>query len=379
MLFLCYYYPFYPKKENENWRTKNDNEWDILRDAKSLAPQQVIKKPIGYHGIEPYYDSTDIDVITTQINLACEYLIDGFVFNTYMDYQRNFYLDKTLDSFLKAKKKDDFYFALNWSYKLPRRSFPQLLNTDNDDAWRKVPLDADYFGDLIEQSCRKFFIDSHYLKIDGCPVLYIYELNSILRYQHFDSVQINEFFQKGNQVAQKFGYKGIFYVGLFSYFDGMHIKDISQIKLSAASGYAFLPNFSKLPLIQNYSELVKERIKEQLLFKKLGIPWFPVVVAGWDSTPRGEQGFRIDDFKSYSWPPYPWFPLVTQTNLDVFKNWLMESVKYLQKHNETPKIVNITSFNEWTEGNAIEPNDKDGFGYLEAIRDVKLQHSTGNI
>lgn len=379
MLFLCYYYPFYPKKETEYWRKQNDNEWDLLHAARPLTQQHTIKKPIGYPGVQPYYDSTSIDVINGQINLASKYLIDGFVFNSYMDYERNFYLDKTINSFLEAKKPQTFYFALNWSYKLPRRTFPQLLNCDNDDAWRKVPIDANYFGDFIEHACKYYFRDPHYLKIDGAPVLYVYEINSIFRYFNYSFIQINEMLKRGIEVAKDHGYKGLFYVGLFSYFDNNHARDISQIHLSAATGYAFLPNFSKLPLLQKYSELVMERQEEQHEFSKLGIPWLPVVVAGWDSTSRGQQGLHISDFANYSWPPYPWFPLVVQTAPNEFKRWLEESIQYLKQHNETPKIINITSFNEWTEGNAIEPNDHDGFGFLEVIRCIKEKCTRGGI
>lgn len=33
-------------------------------------------------------------------------------------------------------------------------------------------------------------------------------------------------------------------------------------------------------------------------------------------------------------------------------------------------MVNLSCWNEWTEGAYLEPDTKSGFGYLEAIRNV---------
>ncbi|WP_300285443.1 glycoside hydrolase family 99-like domain-containing protein, partial [uncultured Alistipes sp.] len=35
-----------------------------------------------------------------------------------------------------------------------------------------------------------------------------------------------------------------------------------------------------------------------------------------------------------------------------------------------PRILNINSWNEWTEGSYIEPDTVNGTGYLEAVRAV---------
>ena len=36
----------------------------------------------------------------------------------------------------------------------------------------------------------------------------------------------------------------------------------------------------------------------------------------------------------------------------------------------SPRILNINCWNEWTEGSYLEPDTVNGYGYLEAIRDV---------
>ncbi len=37
---------------------------------------------------------------------------------------------------------------------------------------------------------------------------------------------------------------------------------------------------------------------------------------------------------------------------------------------ESPRIMNINCWNEWTEGSYLEPDTTDGYKYLEAVRDV---------
>ena len=37
---------------------------------------------------------------------------------------------------------------------------------------------------------------------------------------------------------------------------------------------------------------------------------------------------------------------------------------------DLPKLITINSWNEWTEGTYLEPDDKFGYGYLDALRRV---------
>ena len=43
---------------------------------------------------------------------------------------------------------------------------------------------------------------------------------------------------------------------------------------------------------------------------------------------------------------------------------------YADSHESQPKLITVNSWNEWTETSYLEPDDINGYGYLEAIRKV---------
>jgi hypothetical protein len=83
-------------------------------------------------------------------------------------------------------------------------------------------------------------------------------------------------------------------------------------------------------------------------------PVFPMVVNDWDNTARaGKKGII---FKNAS-------PVL-------FKKHLAEAVENISDRNGDERIVFVKSWNEWAEGNYLEPDTKHGMEYLEAIKQV---------
>ena len=83
---------------------------------------------------------------------------------------------------------------------------------------------------------------------------------------------------------------------------------------------------------------------------------------GWDPSPRtiASDKYEVMD--------YPFTPIVTDNTPEKFKETLFEMKEFLNKTNT--RMLTINAWNEWTEGSYIEPDEKYGMGYLEAIREV---------
>jgi hypothetical protein len=46
---------------------------------------------------------------------------------------------------------------------------------------------------------------------------------------------------------------------------------------------------------------------------------------------------------------------------------------YLDKHPDQPPLITINSWNEWTETSYLQPDDLNGYGYLDAVKSVFCQ------
>ncbi|MDR0348316.1 MAG: glycoside hydrolase family 99-like domain-containing protein, partial [Tannerella sp.] len=86
-------------------------------------------------------------------------------------------------------------------------------------------------------------------------------------------------------------------------------------------------------------------------------PVFPCVSSGWDDTPRfPDKGAR--GITHYHNTPAS------------FAMLLLKAKKYADNHPDQPKLIVINAWNEWVEGSYLLPDMLNGFGYLEAVKDV---------
>jgi hypothetical protein len=86
---------------------------------------------------------------------------------------------------------------------------------------------------------------------------------------------------------------------------------------------------------------------------------------GWDASPRTNQHVSWD--ASYG---YPYTPVIIHNTPAAFKQALNEAKRFMDKQPFKQKILTINSWNEWTEGSYLEPDTRNRFGYLKAIKEV---------
>jgi hypothetical protein len=79
---------------------------------------------------------------------------------------------------------------------------------------------------------------------------------------------------------------------------------------------------------------------------------YPTLVPQWDRTPRA--GVKTD-------------PLVNSTP-EKFQTSVEEAIRLLKDKQPQHQILFLKSWNEWGEGNYVEPDQKFGHGYIQAIR-----------
>ena len=92
--------------------------------------------------------------------------------------------------------------------------------------------------------------------------------------------------------------------------------------------------------------------------KQFELPVFPTVSVGWDSTPRFlDEGAE----KITCWNHTP----------EAFASFLQTAKDWADSHADTqPKFITINAWNEYVEGSYLLPDRRNGFSYLQAVRDV---------
>jgi len=97
-------------------------------------------------------------------------------------------------------------------------------------------------------------------------------------------------------------------------------------------------------------------VKERMFSRVFSYPSFPCSVVNWDNSPR--RGIDGIIFKNGS--------------PELFKKYLLSSIKIFtsMEFSDNENLVMINAWNEWAEGNHLEPDKKFGFGYLEALKEV---------
>ncbi|MBM3861497.1 MAG: hypothetical protein FJ395_17870, partial [Verrucomicrobia bacterium] len=219
-----------------------------------------------------------------------------------------------------------------------------------------------------------YFKHPSYWKIDGRPYFSFYDLTRLL--ENFGSVE-----------ATRAGLDKFRAQVVAAGFPGLHLNAV-------AWGQPILPN-EKVPVdsaklvrdlgfdsVTSYVWIHHVQLPQQATdydtvrngyfaywngaVKKFGLPFFPNVTMGWDPSPRCEQSDKFDA------SGYPFTNTIADNTPERFKEALAMTKRRLlaQPDSAGPRILNINCWNEWTEGSYLEPDQRNGMKYLEAVREV---------
>lgn len=209
--------------------------------------------------------------------------------------------------------------------------------------------DINHFNKLL-----KAFLDDRYLKIDGKPIFVIY---SPLHLPHCD-----EFIQCWNKLARDNGLKGIYFIG-YSYNADKEYKKILDLGFDAVNscrlnrnrikgfGWFIRKVFSVIfntPRKTNYAKFYHKFIGD---LERQNQFVYPTLIPNWDHTPR--SGVNGD--------------LLTKSTPQNFKKHCIDVINSIKSKEKINQICFLKSWNEWGEGNYMEPDIIYGHGYINAL------------
>lgn len=374
---IAFYLPqFYPIPENDNVWGPGFTEWTNVAKARPLFHghnQPRIPADLGF------YDLRLPETREQQAQLAREAGIEGFCYWHYWMGNGKRLLERPFNEVLESGKPD-FPFCLAWA------NHDWKTNTWKNNGGNCMICEQTYPGDedYIQHFnfVLKAFKDHRYITVDGKPLFLIYDP------YHFEDVE--HFIKLWQELATRNGLKGIYFVAMCSStttikrmddggfkrvlpnlesskevydsflklgFDGINSFGKSRAEMLYLGKYTRIIRkaaqklFPWLPTLKyNYPKIIKYFFAPEDAWKNV----FPTILPQWDRTPRAgrHEGVYINS---------------TPQNFQVH---MEQAINLIKDKPDENKILFLRSWNEWGEGNYIEPDTKYGHGFLKAIKNT---------
>lgn len=357
---IAFYLPqFHPIPENDEWWGKGFTEWTNVGKAKPLWKdhnQPRVPADLGY------YDLRIPEVREQQVELAREAGITAFCYWHYWFGNGKRLLERVFDEVLESGKPD-FPFCLGWAN---HSWFAKTWNRTGDD---KLLMEQTYPGEEDAKEHFNFllkaFKDPRYVKVNGAPFLFVFEPLALPK--HYI-----EWFRQWTIEA---GFPDIYLVANVNWGnnDSKYLEygynAVLHNRLAKPREYYWAHVSTTKKYIDKSTRFLKEKLlgipRNALDFKKY-LPYLidktvdskiesiPEIIPQWDHSPRSEN--KAGAAILYNSTPELFYQQVKNA-LDVIKDKPKEN-----------QILILKSWNEWAEGNYMEPDLKYGKGFINALR-----------
>lgn len=339
---IAFYLPqFHPIPENDKAWGQGFTEWTNVTKAHPLFPGHVQPKLPADMG---FYDLRVPEVREQQAEMARSYGIEGFCYWHYWLGNGRRLLERPFNEVLNSGEPD-FPFCLGWA----NHSWDSKgwMGGEGDQTIQQIypgKEDADEHFEFLYSA----FTDKRYMRIKDKPIFVIYRPNEI--------PNCKEYLDYWRELAVKKGLNGIYVIGDTP---GDHHK--LGLDGSLYSGQRHLTKevwdeptpwdrlHGKRLMKASYLNVMKHLIKPGGY--KEGD--FPVIIPNWDTTPR-----MGDDAMVFYGNNPTLFKLHVRQILESVKNRPLEE-----------NLVFVRAWNEWAEGNYLEPDQEFGRGFLEALKE----------
>lgn len=357
MRVLALYLPqFHSFPENDEWWGEGYTEWTAVKRAKPLFRGHIQPRvPEGGR----YYDLVKEGEATWrhQAELAKKYGVYGFAIYQYW-FEGKQLMEKPMEILL-ANPDIDVNYCICWANETWTRTWYGLEQEilmkqgyGDEAAWEQ------HFSYLL-----KFFNDKRYIKIGGKPLLQIYRT--------FDIEKLADMRAYFDRRAREEGFEGIFLVSGKTAGEQEKRHGLTDAYYTFEPGYSLKHEISSFRMFRYNAgvavrTIVNKIFRTTVLERRIPIDWiydaitgreysdneFPGIIPRWDNTPRrSHKGL-----------------LYSGASPEKFERALScLAGKVSGREND---FVYVNAWNEWGEGAMLEPDEAEGYAYLEAIGNV---------
>lgn len=361
---VTFYLPqFHQIPENDEWWEPGFTEWTNVKRAKSLFPGHHQPRIPGQLG---YYDLRNPTVRQQQAELAENSGIEAFCYWHYWFGGGRKILELPFNEVVSSGKPS-VSFCVAWAnqtwtgiwHGAPNRVLIEQTYPGRDD-------ERQHFLSLLPA-----FEDSRYMTVEGKPIFVVYDAQGLP-----DS---ESFVAHWRKLAEEAGLPGLYIIGMSNRLSHPSLKPFDatmqfgpsdflarQPYLSATARALriisnklfvnFLPERTlrrlQLPARYDFADVVSSAFSD---YRNSEVN-IPCVLSGWDNTPRsGRRGVVFENFSA-----------------ELFRAYLKKAISYVRSNSPQERIVFIKAWNEWAEGNYLEPDANSGSELLDVVRNEVL-------
>lgn len=339
---------FHPIPENDKWWGKGFTEWTNVAKAKPRFRghyQPHIPADLGF------YDLRMAETRAAQAELAEAYGIHGFCIHHYW-FNGKRLIETPVNEMLRLGKPD-FPFMLCWANENWTRRW--------DGMDQEVLMKQDYSPEdhraHAKYLCENVFKDKRYITVDGKPFFLFFNTHIIPDLKASIEIWRDE--------VKKHGFEDIYLGGVRPSENA--IENPEELGFDVVvewqpdwANLTLQPNFwtrlkNKLGIGQSYRYDHYSKVVDKMLAKKTpDTKHYQCIMPDWDNCARKKQNAF----------------LLKGSTPDKYEYWLDELCKKYQPPSKEENFLFINAWNEWAEGNHLEPDKKWGRAYLEATKKV---------
>ena len=353
---IAIYLPqFHPIAENDEWWGKGFTEWTNVTKAQPRFEghyQPHLPADLGF------YDLRLEEARLAQEQLAKVYGIHGFCYYHYwFNGKRILYepLDRKLNN-----SKEDLPFMMCWA----NENWTRVWNGGDKDVLLEQKYSEE--DDLAHiKYLIPYFKDDRYIKVKGNPIFIVYRPRLFPKIEKTIAIW--------RKAVQEAGFNDL-YIG----FAQNNEHSFVPFEKGFDFGFQFQPNFGSQSGGKVYGASLLKRIKRRIrkkmrlatesfeyyydyvnysdVQKKMGFKKniFPGITPMWDNSARRKDS------------PF----ILHNSTPEKYKEWLSHIKESYPWDTVPENFLFINAWNEWAEGNHLEPCQKWGTAYLEATKEV---------
>lgn len=374
---IAYYLPqFHPIPENDKFWGKGFTEWTNVAKAKPLFKghyQPRIPADLGF------YDLRLPEVREQQAQMAREAGIEGFCYWHYWFGNGKRLLQRPFNEVLQSGKPD-FPFCLAWANHSWKTSTWENGGKDRMIVEQRYLGEEDYT--MHFQEVLPSFRDKRYITIEDKPLFAIFD--------PYNFRDVSNFIKTWQRLAKENGLKGIYFIAICNSTSTLQRNADGTLKRVTPNlqsservyndllylGFDGINSFGKsraeMLCMGKYMRIVKKLLHQYLPFlpthcinyEKITQHFFapedswqnvyPSIFPQWDRTPRAGNSEGV-------------YIKATPTS---FKKHIQDALNVIKNKDVEHQILFLRSWNEWGEGNYVEPDLKYGHAFLDAIKET---------